>query len=180
MKRTSTLLAALLLGLSLILAGCGSGGGSDDDGVASATGKDSKKDSDDDSMSDEDRQEMRLKFARCMRKHGVEMEDPKGGRITVKSGPGDHAAMEKAQEACKKYLPPVSAADRKKANERGLEFAKCMRKNGVEEFPDPEDGRMRMNEGLVDDPDFKKAQEKCQDIMGGGPLKSGGKGGQGA
>jgi hypothetical protein len=109
------------------------------------------------------------------------MEDPKGGRITVKSGPGDHAAMEKAQEACQKYLPQISAADRKKANERGLEFAKCMRKNGVEEFPDPEDGRMRMNSAIADDPDFKKAQEKCQDIMGGGPvLKSGGKGGQSA
>jgi hypothetical protein len=40
MKRTHTLLAALLLGLTLILAGCGSGGGSDDDGVASATGTD--------------------------------------------------------------------------------------------------------------------------------------------
>ena len=39
MKRTHILLAALLLGVTLVLAGCGSGGGSDDGDVASATGK---------------------------------------------------------------------------------------------------------------------------------------------
>lgn len=174
MKRTHTLLAALLLGLTLILAGCGSDGGSDD-GVASATGKDSKKDSDD-ATSEEDRQEAGLKFAKCMREHGIEMEDPKGGRIEIKGGPGDQAAMEKAQEACQKYLPKISEADRNQMNERGLEFAQCMRKNGVEEFPDPKGGMMRMNEGIADDPDFEKAQEACQDIMGGPRLSTGGKG----
>lgn len=172
MKRTHTLVAALLLGLTLMLAGCGSDGGSDDDGVASATGKDSKKNSDD-NLSEEDRQEAGLKFAKCMREHGIEMEDPQGGRIEIKGGPGDQAAMEKAQEACQKYLPKISEADRKKMTERGLEFAQCMRKNGVEEFPDPEGGgMMRMNEGIADDPDFKKAQEACQDIMGA-PVRSG-------
>ena len=173
MKRTPTLLAALLLGLTLILTGCGSGGGSDDDGVASATGKDSKKDSDDEATSDEDRQEAGLKFAKCMREHGVEMADPKGGRIEIKGGPGQEDTMRKAQEACQKYLPKISEADRKKMNERGLEFAQCMRKNGVEEFPDPDGGMMRMNEGIADDPDFVKAQEACQDLMGGPVLESG-------
>jgi hypothetical protein len=173
MKRTQTLLAALLLGLTLILAGCGSGGGSDDDGVASATGKDSKKDSDDDGTSEEDRQAAGLKFAKCMREHGVEMEDPKGGRITVKSGPGDQANMEKAQEACQKYLPKISEADRKKGADQALKFAKCMRKNGVEDFPDPDGMGIRIDGGIGDDPDFKKAQEACQDIMGGPGLRSG-------
>lgn len=172
MKRTHTLLAALLLGLTLILAGCGSDGGSDDDGIASATGKGSKKDSDD-VVSKEDRQEAGLKFAKCMREHGVEMEDPKDGRIAIKGGPGQEGTMQKAQEACQKYLPKISETDRKKMNERGLEFAQCMRKNGVEKFPDPKGGMMRMNEAIADDPDFKKAQEACQDIMGGPGIKSG-------
>jgi hypothetical protein len=172
MKRTHTLLAALLLGLTLILAGCGSGGGSDD-GIASANGKGSKDSKDSDGTSEEDREAAGLKFAKCMREHGIEMEDPKGGRISIKGGPGQEEAMKKAQEACQKYLPKISEADRKKGNERGLEFAQCMRKNGVEKFPDPKGGMMRMNEDIADDPDFKKAQEACQDIMGGPGLKTG-------
>jgi hypothetical protein len=174
MKRTSNLVPALLLGLMLVLAGCGSGDDSDDD-VASASGKDSKEDSDK-AMTEEDRQAAGLKFAKCMREHGVEMEDPKGGRIGIKSGPGQEGTMKKAQEACQKYLPKISEADRKAMAEDGLKFAQCMRKNGVEKFPDPKEGMMRMNGEIAKDPDFEKAQEECQDIMGGGPvLKSGGK-----
>jgi hypothetical protein len=175
MKRTHTLLAALLLGLMLVLAGCGSDGGSDGD-VASATGKDSKDSKkDSDGTSKEDRQAQGLKFAKCMREHGVEMEDPKGGRITVKSGPGDQANMQKAQEACQKYLPQISEADRKKGNENALKYSQCMRKNGVEEFPDPENGGLRINEGIAKDPDFKKAEEACRKLMGGPKMKSGDK-----
>jgi hypothetical protein len=171
MKRTLALPAALALALTLVLAGCGSDDGPDD-GVASANGTGSGKDSDD-VTSEEDRQAAGLKFAKCMREHGIEMEDPKGGRIGIKSAPGQDETMEKAQEACQQYLPKISEADRKKADERGLEFAQCMRKNGVEEFPDPEGGMMRMNEGIADDPDFEQAQEACQDLIGGPGLRSG-------
>ena len=48
-----------------------------------------------------------------------------------------------------------------------------MRKNGVEKFPDPRDGMMSLNEGIADDPDFEKAQEACQDIMGGDGFRAG-------
>ena len=173
MKRTHTLLAALLLGLTLILAGCGSGGGSDDDGVASATGKDSSKSKDKDSTgSDEDRQEQGLKFAKCMREHGVEMEDPKGGRITIKSGPGQEGAMKKAQEACQKYLPQISQADRKKMTQNALKFSQCMRERGVEKFPDPKGGGLvRMDDDIASDPDFEKAQEACKKYMGGPSIE---------
>ena len=175
MKRTHTLLAALLLSLALILAGCGSGGGSDGD-VASATGKGKNDSKDADSTSKEDRQAQGLKFAKCMREHGVEMEDPKEGRIAIKSGPGQQKTMEKAQEACQKYLPQISGSDRKAMKENALEFSQCMRENGVEKFPDPKGGMMRMNEDIAKDPDFKKAQEACQKFMGGPKIKSGDKG----
>jgi hypothetical protein len=172
MKRTHTLLAALLLGLSLLLVGCGSSGGSDDDGVASATGKDSSDSKDSKADSKQDRQEQGLKFAKCMREHGVEMEDPKGGRITIKSGPGQDGTMEKAQEACQKYLPQVSQADRKKMTQNALRFARCMRERGVEKFPDPEGGGMvRMDDDIVSDPDFEKAQEACKKYMGGPSIE---------
>ena len=50
--------------------------------------------------------------------------------------------MKKAQEACQKYLPALSDSDRKEGTEDALKFSQCMRKNGVEKFPDPKDGRM--------------------------------------
>ena len=81
--------------------------------------------------------------------------------------------MQKAQEACQKHLPKPSEADRKKRNADGLEFAQCMRDNGVEDFPDPKNGMMRMNESIADDPDFQKAQEACQKFMGGPKVASG-------
>ncbi|KRC63800.1 hypothetical protein ASE12_02870 [Aeromicrobium sp. Root236] len=171
MKRTHTLLAALLLGLTLILAGCGSGSGSDDDGVASATGKDSSDSKDSKDTSKEDRDAQGLKFAKCMREHGVKMEDPKGGRITIKGGPGQESTMKKAQEACQKFLPQISESDRKKMTEHALKFSQCMREHGVEKFPDPKGGAMRMDEGIAEDPDFEKAQEACQKYMGGPSMK---------
>ena len=174
MKRTQILMAALLLGLTLILAGCGSDGGSDGD-VASASGKGSNDSKDKDSTSsDEDRQEQGLMFAKCMREHGVEMADPKGGRITIKGGPGQESTMKKAQEACQKYLPQISESDRKEMTEHALKFSQCMREHGVEKFPDPKGGAMRMDEGIAEDPDFEKAQEACQKYMGG-PMMKGGK-----
>ena len=171
MKRSLALPAVLMLVLTLVLGGCGSDDGSGG-GVASASGTGADDDPGD-AVSEEDRQAAGLKFAKCMREHGIEMEDPKGGRIEIRGGPGQEATMEKAQEACQKYLPEISEADRKKADERGLEFAQCMRKNGVEEFPDPDGGMMRMNEDIADDPDFEKAQEACQDLIGGPGLRSG-------
>ncbi|HEY3185981.1 MAG TPA: hypothetical protein VGJ70_00810, partial [Solirubrobacteraceae bacterium] len=49
-----------------------------------------------------------LKFAKCMRDHGIDMPDPQrtaGGGIkqTMNGKPGSKAAMQAAQNACKKY-----------------------------------------------------------------------------
>ena len=56
-----------------------------------------------------------LKFAKCMRQHGVDMPDPEVGRggvrITVRGGPRsgginpDSPAFKEAQEACKAFQP---------------------------------------------------------------------------
>lgn len=175
MKRTNTLLAALLLGFTLILAGCGSDGGSGDD-VASASGTDKDGSKDSDSKAKGDPQADALKFAKCMREHGIEMEDPKGGKISVKMAPGKEPMMDKAQKACKKYLPQVSKVNEKAAMDNILKFAQCMREKGVEKFPDPKGGMMRMDDEIAKDPDFEKAQEACKKHMAGGPaFESGGK-----
>ena len=47
-----------------------------------------------------------LKFAQCMRQHGVNMKDPSpGGGVQTIGGPGDKANMDKANAACKQYAP---------------------------------------------------------------------------
>ncbi len=119
MKRTHTLLAALLLGLMLILAGCGSDGGSDGD-VASATASDTDTRRTPASASDEDPAGARSQVrASACASTAWRWRTRKDGRITIKAEPGQEETMKKAQEACQKYLPQISDADRKAATEDG-------------------------------------------------------------
>ncbi len=54
-----------------------------------------------------------------------------------------------------------------------IAFAKCMRSNGVPNFPDPTAGGgflFHASPGLISSPSFKAAQAKCHKLMpGGGP-----------
>jgi hypothetical protein len=64
---------------------------------------------------------------------------------------------------------PQSSAD------AALEFAQCMRDEGVEDFPDPEiddDGNVGLSTNGVDfdDPEVQAAQEECQSIIDEGQL----------
>jgi hypothetical protein len=43
-----------------------------------------------------------------------------------------------------------------------FELARCMRENGVEDFPDPDDNGIILYYG--EDPEFRSAQEKCAHI----------------
>lgn len=53
--------------------------------------------------------------------------------------------------------------------EERLEFAQCMRDNGVEDFPDPtEDGPLIDVEGARSIPGFRAAVDKCRDVLAGG------------
>ena len=96
-----------------------------------------------------------LKFASCMRSHGVpNFPDPSpGGGIQISPGSGlDPAspAFQSAQNECKKLLPgggpdrapTPSASDTRAA----LAWAQCIRKHGVPNFPDPSTSA---NRGLV-------------------------------
>jgi predicted small secreted protein len=169
MKRTHALLAAVLLAMTLMMAGCGSDSGGDD--VASASG-DSTKDSD---KADVDPQEAMVKYTQCLRKHGLDIEDPEPGKgIQLKVEKGQAETAEKAMAACKDLQPQMNEEDRKAATENALKFAQCMRKNGVEDFadPDPSNGGIRVDRDVAEDPDFKEAQERCGDLMGGpGSMK---------
>jgi hypothetical protein len=86
-----------------------------------------------------------IKFANCMRSHGVpNFPDPSaGGGIQINSSSGidpQSPAFQDAQKACSSLLPgggsprgPVSET-RKLAM---LRLAQCMRRHGLTTFPDP-------------------------------------------
>lgn len=83
-----------------------------------------------------------IKYAKCMREHGVEnFPDPGstgGTNITPSSGIDPNSPrFEAAADACKSLLPKPSPAQFHHAEQQALEFSKCMRAHGVVNFPDP-------------------------------------------
>ncbi|MFB9893296.1 hypothetical protein [Planobispora takensis] len=115
-----------------------------------------------------------VKFAQCMREHGVDMPDPEpgGGPVRIQAK-GDRNTLEKAHKACQKYAPTKlgkSLKDDPGAQKAMLQFVRCMRENGVD-MPDPDfsGGGVRIGgPGLnPDSPQFKKAQAACEKYLPG-------------
>jgi hypothetical protein len=220
---TTTLAALALAGL---LGACSSdgGSGSGDDDVASVSGDDdSGEQAQGDDQADAE--EELLDWVECMRDEGVDIPDPtrdadgnlviSGNGIQIGGGsePGtnddDGASgeptftpeeMEAAEEVC--GPPPglgpgdISEEDQQAMEEAALEFAQCMRDEGIEDFPDPDfsdlgPGGATQREssddnssggaegdgpqvvlgpfGEIDmnDPEVAAAFEACQDVLGG-------------
>ncbi|MFG2037926.1 hypothetical protein [Dactylosporangium sp. NPDC048998] len=156
MRRLAVVLLALTVGAGS-LAGCGSESPQAGPSAAASLSRD----------------EMGVKFAQCMREHGIDVPDPepgKGPMVRITGGVSQDT-VNKAMEACRQYNPMAENGRgdaQTDANNRA--FAKCMRDNGVEGFPDPEPGQvgMRIDRKLAEDPDFEKAQKQCQPILSGG------------
>jgi hypothetical protein len=124
-------------------------------------------------------QEQLLRFARCMREHGVQMDDPKAGegiKLPDVVDPQTAQKVQTAMEACRQYLP--NGGQPQKLDPGQLDqlrkFSQCMRDHGIKNFPDPDP-----NEGLkVDisklgidtkDPKFVAAQQACAKYQPAGP-----------
>lgn len=189
MRRGTTAAAAALAG-ALGVAGCGGGTGGDGIATAGGAATPSASASPAASLSPED---AALKFAQCMRAHGVDMPDPKFGsgggvNITIK-GNAPQQVVQKAQKACQQYMPRAGSAGPGKLSaadqERALKFAQCMRDHGVD-MPDPTfsgggvqlrvgggPGKTTQSSGGrgidPNDPTFKAAQQACRKYFGGGP-----------
>jgi hypothetical protein len=93
-------------------------------------------------------QEQAVKFAECMRDNGVsEFPDPDAsGTLTIdgvlngSSLDPSSAEWQNAIAACEDLQPPGFTGDEEvtaSEQEARLEFAQCIRDNGVEDFPDP-------------------------------------------
>jgi hypothetical protein len=89
-----------------------------------------------------------VKFANCMRENGVsQFPDPDAsGRLTIDGIANDSSvdvtstAWQRAIAACKDLEPAGFTGDKRTAAEQAvaLEFARCIRENGVKDFPDPD------------------------------------------
>lgn len=187
-RRLAAALLALPLLLGPALAACASSD-DDGDGIASAGGDPTAEpDSDDDGgageLTEDERYEAILAYTQCMREHGVEMEDPQPGEPLRLQLRGDPEQSQAAQEACQDLLPnggPGGGEVDPQMQQRMLDFAQCMRDNGVESFPDPQPGGgVQIGPAQAEDPDFEAAQETCaEEVLGDVPgLRRNGGGGR--
>lgn len=131
---TSVALAAL----SLLAAGCGS----------SSSGSSSAGRPGGPATQAQTRQETQglVRFADCMRSHGVPFPDPATDPRDFKQALGPSAthspAFQPAYAACKPFVPNGGQSTQSPAHSRAqisaaLAFARCIRSHGFPRFPDP-------------------------------------------
>ena len=146
---TRSPLLLLAIGAALTLGACGS---SDDNGGSgsSAKGQDDKA------------FEGALKYAKCMREHGIDMPDPQrvgsgGIKQTMKGKPGSRAKMDAANKDCQKYMQIGGGVT--------FQLGGPGNKGGSTGGPNP------------DSPTFKAADKVCHSKLA--DLEKGGPGGDG-
>jgi hypothetical protein len=154
-------LAAVLAGVTLLTAACGSGG-------APAAGQSKAY-------------QKALEFVQCMRTHGMPtFPDPTSqGTVSDSQANVNSPQVLSAYGACRSLLPAgalqLSAAQQQELITKGLKFAACMRAHGITNFPDPSIGgshisRRRALAAGIDpsSPLFQAAQRACRTLLPGG------------
>ena len=134
-----------------------------------------------------------VKFARCMREHGVDVEVSTEGAATriqsqsgTQRGQGEGGLeprkLEEAQKDCQRYQPheglgrKLSPQERVQQEEAVQKFAKCMREHGVHveaSTSSAPGGGIAVRVGSKagaggpnpESPTFQKAQEACQSLL---------------
>jgi hypothetical protein len=166
--------AGLVVSIALLAAGCGGGGSSGADaGPASAAGGSSG--SVDDQLAE---------WSQCMRENGVpSFPDQRAvnGQIQL-SLPADvdpnSPQFQQAIEACRSLSPVQQnggGAPSAEQQDQILRFVKCMRKNGVPDFPDPTtSGGVIVGSGIdPSSPQFQSAMQACQSLLPAGATTTG-------
>ncbi|MGL5819579.1 MAG: hypothetical protein ACRCYR_18605 [Phycicoccus sp.] len=183
-------LRALAAGVLLVgvLAACGSeesssgGVAAIDESSSSSSGSSSAS-----PTASGDAEQQLLDYVECLRGEGLDVPDPTvdaEGNLTLRPQGGaaggqrlDRDQFQKAQETCGQ--PPEGALgideqDRSELEDAALEFAKCMRGEGID-VPDPDfsqggpgagGGQGPFGDLNTDDPKTAAAVEKCQSALG--------------
>jgi len=153
---------ALAVLIGLLCAGCGSNANAD----SGTTGSGDQKAADRDQA---------VKFAACMRQNGVEdFPDPNAKGDFDYGVSVSPQAWQQALAACKELQPPGSlSADRSPEEQAaGLRLARCIRANGVRDFPDPANGEPLIDTTRIPSTERKggmavlnAAIKKCRDDL---------------
>jgi hypothetical protein len=182
MRRELRPLVALAL-VALISVGCGSNapsetGTASSSGSASSSGTASSADTS--SATDQDKA---VKFAECIRGHGVpHFPDPDAKGDFVFGIDVTPAVWQKAVHACKALEPPGALSGKRspKQQSAALRFAQCIRENGVKDFPDPVNGDPLVDTTKIPSSNrpggmtiLNAAMKKCGSVLG---LAAGGQG----
>ena len=127
-----------------------------------------------------------VRFAKCMRDNGVsDFPDPgASGKFTIDGIVNGSSldlstpAFKQAMSACKDLEPAGFTGSKRSSQEQqaALKFAKCMRENGVPDFPDPTPNGPLIDtsripsaagRGARNIPGFPAAASKCTAIYSG-------------
>jgi hypothetical protein len=123
----------------------------------------------------QDAEQMRLKWAQCMRDHGFNVPDPGQGGVQIQGQ--DEQKFQDAMNACKQYAPNGGNGPGKidqKTLDQLTKLAQCMRDHGIPmQDPQASGGGVKIEAGGADavDPNsdqFKQAEQACQQYMPSG------------
>jgi hypothetical protein len=142
----------------------------------------------------QEREQTLVKFAKCMREHGVNVTTPAGasGAIKFNGAGASPQTLEAAQNACRRFQPTaptenLTPAERAQRVDGAQKFARCMRTHGID-VPDPSVGAkgqvgIQLRNVNPQNPSFQAAQSACQGLLpkppGGADKRSTGPGGPG-
>ena len=180
MTRTLRPLAALALAglIGLVSAGCGSNTSPKTGGASSASSTDTASAGSTSSGADKKltKQEKAVKFAECMRAHGVrDFPDPTDENAHTYGVSVTPAVWLKANKACKDFAAPGSMSGKRthKQQSASLRFAQCVREHGVKDFPDPVNGEPLVDTTQIPSSNrpggmdiLNAAMRKCGDVLG--------------
>jgi hypothetical protein len=137
MSRTLRPLAALAMVAMVAVISAGCGGTRSSGGTSAGTGGNKNATA----------RDKAVRFSECMRANGVSaFPDPNAsGELTIDAVANgsaldtSSAAFEEAMSVCKELEPPGFTGDKRSPEQQAaaLEFAQCIRENGVKDFPDP-------------------------------------------
>jgi hypothetical protein len=165
-------LLLLAVAAALALGACGSSGNDDNKAGGGASDQDKAFDG-------------ALKFAKCMREHGLDVPDPErvgsGGIRQKMSGKGtgkgpDDPKTQAALKDCEHFQKrgggeAPSPAQQAKMQDAFVAYAKCMRSKGVAmEDPKVDGGRVQLGIGKggrlnPESPAFKAAEAACHKLL---------------
>jgi hypothetical protein len=151
MTRHRLIAAALPLAFALTLTGCGSSSSPSSKATVNA-------------------QDQMLKFAQCLRQHGINVPDPKPGAVGLQVGAnGQGFGSDKlgaAVAACKQYDPAQDTnPNDPKQRDYLLKTAQCLRKHGIH-VADPQPGHGLDIQDSFDADRLKAANEACRKEVG--------------